>query len=249
MAQFGNATIELLNSVYARGARHAVTLMRHSAREYHPERHDLENPLTDAGRAYARRLGERLPKDLLVRGYASPPHRCMETAELILEGHGAQGGRSTRHRPLEVLGVFYALDQIKMWKGMKTAGGLVPYLESWFAGDVPVDAMMAPGLAANLVVGVLAEKLSDPVAERQLDVCVSHDMTVHLVRDRVLGEAAADAKVEYLDALVLFELDGELRLASHRGTEVALDHAAARATLTGAKATGPTGDQGTQGEF
>lgn len=220
MAQYGDATIDLVRSAVDGGAKRGVLLMRHSAREYEPGRHDLENPLTEEGRRHARRLGERLPKSLLLRGYASPPHRCMETAELVLAGHETGGGGITRHRPLEALGVFYALDQMRMWKGMNVAGGLVPYMQQWFDGRIPADAMMAPDLAARLVLRVLAEKLRSPVADEQLDVCVSHDMTLYLLRDRLLGERLQEAPVEYLDGLLLYEADGLLCLAGQRGTEV-----------------------------
>ncbi len=222
MTDYGDATIDLLERTYARGASHALALIRHSAREYEPGRHDLDNPLTDEGREYARRLGMRLPKALMLRGYASPPQRCMETAELVLDSHRQGGGGVTRHRPVEALGVFYALDQRKMWKGMVDAGGLVAYLQSWFAGEVPSDAMMEPTLAANQVIRALTGKLDQPVAAQQLDLCVSHDITLHLVRDRLLGEAVDSSPVAYLDALVLFRLGDELRLASQRGSEVLL---------------------------
>ena len=222
MTDYGDATIDLLERTYARGASHALALIRHSAREYEPGRHDLDNPLTDEGREYARRLGMRLPKALMLRGYASPPQRCMETAELVLDSHRQGGGEVTRHRPVEALGVFYALDQRKMWKGMVDAGGLVAYLQSWFAGKVPSDAMMEPMLAANQVIRALTGKLDQPVAAQQLDLCVSHDITLHLVRDRLLGEAVDSSPVAYLDALVLFRLGDELRLASQRGSEVLL---------------------------
>jgi broad specificity phosphatase PhoE len=222
LTDYGDATIDLLERTYARGASHALALIRHSAREYEPGRHDLDNPLTDEGREYARRLGMRLPKALMLRGYASPPQRCMETAELVLDSHRQGGGGVTRHRPVEALGVFYALDQRKMWKGMVDAGGLVAYLQSWFAGEVPSDAMMEPTLAANQVIRALTGKLDQPVAAQQLDLCVSHDITLHLVRDRLLGEAVDSSPVAYLDALVLFRLGDELRLASQRGSEVLL---------------------------
>jgi len=223
LSNYGDTTIDLLHTVYERGATRAVALMRHSAREYAPDKHDLENPLTEDGRSYARELGRRLPKSATVRAYASPPRRCIETAELILASHAAAGGEITRHRPLEALGVFYALDQQKMWKGMREAGGLVPYLESWFAGDVPHDAMMEPDLAAAQILRVMRAKLADPVADVQLDVCVSHDMTLHLLGARLLGEALTTAPVEYLDALVLYALDDELIMTNHRGCEVRID--------------------------
>lgn len=214
---YGDATVLLLDRVLERGVTHAVALMRHSAREFVPGRHDLLNPLTEEGRQLARGLGERLPKHLTLRAYASPPERCMETAALILEGHRGAGGAVTRHRPLEALGVFYALDQMKMWKSMDSSGGLVPFLQSWVRGEVSADAMMPPDLAARMLLRVLADKIRAPVAERQLDLCISHDMTLYLLRDRLLGEGFDGPEVRFLDALVLYEEGGELWMTSHHG--------------------------------
>ncbi len=217
MSAYGESTIDLLHRVLDAGVEHAVVLMRHSAREFAPDRHDLMNPLTEEGRRLARQLGGRLPKNLTLRGYASPPERCMETASLVLEGHTAEGGQATRHRPLEALGVFYALDQMKMWKGMQQAGGLVPYLQSWVSGQVPDDTMMPADIAAGLILRVLTDKLDAPVARRQLDVCVSHDMTLYLLRDRLLQEAVHGPEVAFLDGLVLYRQDGVIWMTSHHG--------------------------------
>jgi len=216
---YGAATVRMLEGVFGRGTRRALVLMRHSAREYAPDRHDLLNPLTEEGRGWARELGGALPKHLTVRAYASPPHRCMETAELVLAGHEAGGGTVTRHRPLEALGVFYALDQMKMWQGMRTEG-MVPYLAGWFEGRAPADALMPAGLASRLLLRVLAEKLRSPVAEDQLDVCVSHDMTLYLMRGMLLGEPPTAAEVAYLDGLVLFEENDALKLRGLSGAEM-----------------------------
>lgn len=207
----------------ANGVSHSVVLMRHSAREFAAGRHDLENPLTDDGRARARHVGERLPKALTVRAYASPAERCMETAALILEGHAANGGPVTRHRPLEALGVFYALDQMKMWKAMRDAGGLVPFVDRWIHGGGPGDAMIPAKQAARLLVGVLAAKLRQPVADTQADLCVTHDMTIYLLRDVLLGEPANGPEVAFLDALLLYERDGALWMRSHHGKPRRLD--------------------------
>jgi broad specificity phosphatase PhoE len=217
LEKFGAATTDLVERLVGLGVRHGVVLMRHSAREFAPGRHDLENPLTEEGRALALELGARLPKQLLLRAYASPPERCMETAGLVLEGHRREGGQGTRHRPLEALGVFYALDQMKMWKRLTAAGGLVPFLAAWVRGDVPADAMMPAELAARLILRVLREKLRQPVAEQQLDLCVSHDMTLYLLREVLLGEPASGPAVGFLDALVLYENESGLWMTSHHG--------------------------------
>ncbi len=209
-ADYGRRTAALVDEVFEQGVDRAVLLLRHSAREYVEGRHDLDNPLTEAGREYAQRLGEALPKAATVRAYASPPHRCMETAERMLSGHESGGGSVTRHRPLEALGVFYALDQMKLWRAMGEAGGLVPYISGWMAGAVGPDVMIPAQTAARLLLDVLADKLNKPVAETQLDLCVSHDMTLYLMRTVLLGVPLEAQPVAYLDGMVLFRRGDEL---------------------------------------
>ena len=139
---YGVATAALVNEVYNSGIDRAVLLMRHSARTFDRSINDLLNPLTEHGRGLSRRFGAALPKHVRIRGYASPPERCMETAQITIDAHAAGGGAAGRTRPVEALGVFYALDQQKMWKGLSQASGLPEYVGQWFAGDVPSDAMM-----------------------------------------------------------------------------------------------------------
>jgi broad specificity phosphatase PhoE len=217
---YGVETVRLVESALAAGARHVGLLMRHSAREFVPGRHDLENPLTDEGRVLAERMGAALPKDLLLRGYASPAERCIETAALLLRGHEGRGGHVARHRPVEGLGVFYVLDQMRMYRAMQAAQGQVGFLERWFAGDIAPDVMMPADLAARLVARVVTEKLRQPIAAPQLDVCVSHDMTLYLVRDRLLGRAPGSEEVKFLDGVVFYSDDEGTWLAAADGARV-----------------------------
>jgi len=60
-------------------------------------------------------------------------------------------------------------------------------------------------------------RLDYPIGERTLDVCCTHDLTVHLVREALLGQEADLAPVEFLDALVMYRQGGRLMLASHHG--------------------------------
>lgn len=213
---YGDGTVAMIEDVFAGGAECALVLMRHSARTFEPGLHDLLNQLTDEGRTLCRRFGRALPKELTLRAYASPAERCLETAKLILEAHRLGGGGATRHRPVEALGVFYVLDQMKMWRGMDQAGGKV-YMRNWFAGRAPADAMMPAGLAARLVLRVMAEKLKAPVGLPQLDLCVSHDMTLYLLRDQLLGEPVDGPAVEFLDGLIAWRDRESLWLKSLQG--------------------------------
>ncbi len=216
---FGDATIQTVRDLAASGVDHVALLMRHSAREFNPNVHDLVNPLTDEGRDLSRRLGEELPKSHTLRGYASPPERCIETAQLALLGHASKGGEATRVRPVEGLGVFYVLDQMKMFRALQGAAGMDGFIERWVAGELPRDAMIPADQAARLVLDIVAAKLDHPVAERQIDLCVTHDLTVHMVRDRLLGASEEYGTVEFLDALAVYRRDGRLLMRAQVGPE------------------------------
>jgi len=218
---YGEATASMVNEAYARGIESAVLLMRHSARTFDPDIHDLLNPLTAHGQALSRRFGESLPKSAYLRGYASPPDRCMDTAKLAIAAHKDSGGRAGRVTPLEALGVFYALDQRKMWKGLSLAGGLPNYLEQWFDDAVPSDAMMPASVAVDMILRALIGKLCDPkVHPNQLSLCVSHDMTVYTVRHGVGLEGLHGPEVEFLDGLLLFQRGKRFYMRSQFGKEV-----------------------------
>lgn len=214
---YGDATIALVRELTAGGVDHIALLQRHSAREFNPNVHDLVNPLTDEGRDLARRFGELLPKEYTLRGYASPPERCLETAQLALLGHASKGGATTRVRPVEGLGVFYVLDQMKMFRAMGDAEGLGGFVDRWVAGDLPKDVMMPASMAARLVLDICASKVEGAMAAKQIDLCVSHDLTVLLVRDQLLGEPPARGAVEFLDALAVYRRDGQLFIQSSLG--------------------------------
>ena len=163
---FGDATARMTRAVFSEGVDRAVLLMRHSAREYRRDIHDLENPLTEEGRALAARFGSQLP-DVNLRGYSSPVKRCTDTGTLAIGASTAagRGGVISRVRDVEAFGVFYALDQIRMWKGLRDAGGLANYVGGWFAGDVSQAAMMNPHRAVAMVLEVMLDKLRAPATE------------------------------------------------------------------------------------
>ena len=220
----GETTLELVEQLTSEGVDHIVLLMRHSAREYAPGKHDLLNPLTDEGRDFAREIGKRLPKDLVVRGYTSPAERCVETAGLMMSGHEAAGGQILRNRVVEALGVFYVLDQIKMFMAMRDAGGIVSFLQRWFDGGIARDILMPADLAARLVGGVATEKLSQTGDDPQLDLLVSHDFTLYTIKDQLLKQGTNRyPDVHYLDGVAFFNRDGKTFIQSHHEPAIELD--------------------------
>ena len=220
----GETTVELVEQLTNEGVDHIVLLMRHSAREYAPGKHDLLNPLTDEGRDFARELGKRLPKGLVLRGYTSPAERCVETAGLIMSGHEAAGGQILRNRVVEALGIFYVLDQIKMFMAMRDAGGIVNFLQRWFDGGIARDILMPAHLAARLVGGVAKEKLSQTGKDTQLDLLVSHDFTLYTIKDQLLKQGTNRyPDVHYLDGVAFFNREGMTFIQSHHEPAIELD--------------------------
>ncbi len=219
----GETTLELINRLVDEGVQHIVLLMRHSAREYEPGRHDLMNPLTDEGRDLAHALGEKLPKSLKVRGYTSPTERCIETASLIMAAHKAAGGETHRNRVVEALGVFYVLDQIKMSMAMQDAGSVPAFLGKWYSGHMAPDILMPPDTAAKIIGQLAAEKLVNNPGAPQLDLMVSHDFTLFTIKDQLLGQGLDRyPEVRYLDGIALFKRGGRTWIQSHHEDAVEL---------------------------
>lgn len=216
--RYGERTSALLDRLHEDGVTRISLLMRHSAREYAPGRHDLDNPLTEDGRRYAREFGTHVPAALRVRAYSSPVPRCQDTAELIHAAHLEKGGLGRGGaRPVEGLGVFYVLDQMKMFKAMSTsAEGMRGLMRAWFDGRVAEDIMLPAPLAARCLLRLLITRLQGQSSDPALDLCVTHDLSLYLFREVCLGMRADTAgKVRYLDGIACFERDGEWYAATH----------------------------------
>ena len=226
---FGDASARMTRAIFAEGVERGVLLMRHSAREYWRDVHDLENPLTAEGRSLAARFGASLP-DVNLRGYSSPVMRCRETGALAIEASAAaqRGGVISKVRDIEAFGVFYALDQIRMWKGLRKSDGLADYVGQWFAGKVPQSAMMRPQRAVGMVLEVMLDKLTAPAIQAgspQLDLCVTHDMTFFTMREGAGLEPATGPDVRFMDGLLMYEQDDKVFFASQHGGIVEVDDA------------------------
>lgn len=217
----------LINELFNRGITNVVVLMRHSAREFEPGRHDLENPLTERGRNLAARLGQKLDPSIRMRTYTSPPERCVETAQLIREQHAANGGAGQSPRVVEGLGLFYILDQIRMWKGMsENSDGMDGYLQRWFDDELALDEMISAQVAAKIILRLLVGKLSQQGSQPGMDICVSHDTSLLVLREKIqqltLREYGA---IEFLDVMALYRTGERFYIASRWGDAREIDPA------------------------
>ena len=231
LGDYGLETVKMIEDRFAKGVDRGILLMRHSAREYRRDIHDLQNPLTEEGRDLALRMGYLLGADLNMRGFASTAQRCVDTADLIIQGavrdDNAERVKTRDTRVIEAFGVFYALDQVRMWKGLQAEDGLDSFVAKWLAGEVAPDVMIPARVAVSQILSVMKGRLMTISPEKgrsnSLDLCVSHDMTLYLVRQAIGLETTFEQPVNYLDGLLMFETDGELRVSSHYGNEVRVD--------------------------
>ena len=131
-----------------------------------------------------------------------------------------------RTRALEALGVFYVLDQMKMYMAMQESGGMLPLLEKWFSGRIAEDIMMSPDVASRILGRLIKEKLMVGAKLPQLDILVSHDFTLFTIKNHLLGQTIDQyPAVDYLDGIAFFIKDQKIFAQSHHepAKEINLD--------------------------
>ena len=117
-----------------------------------------------------------------------------------------RGGVVSRVRDVEAFGVFTPGPDTHV-EGLRDAGGLANYVGSWFAGDVSQAAMMNQRAVA-MVLEVMLDKLRAPAThsgQKQLDLCVTHDMTIFTMRHGAGLEPVDAEDVKFMDGLIMFE--------------------------------------------
>jgi broad specificity phosphatase PhoE len=115
---------------------------------------------------------------------------------------------------------------MRMFRAMtNTPGGRGGFLREWFEGGLDPDIMIGARSSAEIVVRLLLAKLRQQSAQARptLDLCVSHDMTLHLLKDQVLGLRHEEyGEVEFLNGVVLFERDGDVWMQGHQAAPISL---------------------------
>ena len=208
LAGVGDATVDTIHRLHRSGSKPLV-FIRHSAREYGKAFNDLDNPLSDPGRALASSLGQRLPAFDEIVTWTSPSGRCVETAELIAAGSPMSAQPNQTH---EDLSVFYVRDMRRVG-GMLKHQGSDATLSAWFRGEVDANWMTPASASANRLIARLAH-IRDSAEPGQLTLVVSHDWNLYLLRTLLLGTPFGDLpQPEYLEALAIWE-DGGALMAS-----------------------------------
>lgn len=210
----GQALLDTIHSLTAHQTVAAV--LRHAAR--HPivdPREPLAAELTPAGRQDAEAFGTKITGFDRLRLFHSPVKRCQQTAECLAEGANRAGLAVEMVGAQPELGVAYILNQIETGRLSGVHGE--HFVRLWFTDQVSTELIeRAPDIVRRKV-DYVATRLREPAAAgRRLDLHISHDWNVIILRELLLGVRHEDAGwAPFLDG-VTFTPDAERLRAFYR---------------------------------
>lgn len=219
MQRNGNPVLNTLQSIEAPSV---AAIIRHA------ERYPIVDPsrpcdaeIKPAGAEAARAFGAGLSGFDSVRLLHSPVTRCRQTAECIAEGASKIGLRTEILGPQEVLGVDYILDLVEA--GRLTALHGDHFVRLWFEKKIPEAVIWSTDRLAEAKFSFLRRRLLEPHSGgRRLDLHVSHDWNIIVLREYLLGVRHEDTGwLDFLDGLCFSNTEERLR-AYYRNRSVDL---------------------------
>ena len=196
----GNELLETIGSLASDGASAAI--LRHAARFPIV---DPANPtlaeITPEGAAAAEAMGRRITGFDCLRLFHSPVKRCKQTAECVARGAQAAGLTIEYVGPEAALGVDYILDLAEAGRLSELHGE--HFVRLWMEGQIAQNVIHATQLIAETKLTYLAGKLLEPSnGGRRLDLHVSHDWNVLVLRELMLGVRHEEAGwLTFLDGI------------------------------------------------
>lgn len=194
---------KVLDSIHALpGTAHAAAMIRHG------ERHKLTSTtdptaalLTEEGKRAATAMGAGLRHFSHLRLFHSPVERCRQTAQCLAEGARTAGLHVELAGPEHRLGFGYTKDMAtacRMYSAMDEA-----FIAHWFTGQVPEEVISRPEHLADLTLNHITARLQEPSTRgRRLDLHVSHDWNLLVMRELLLGLTHEEAGwLGFLDGL------------------------------------------------
>lgn len=196
----GHQLLETLHSLPAPAP--AALMLRHAERFPIVDAGDPTlAEITPAGAAAAEAFGARLRGFDCVRLFHSPIKRCQQTAESIACGLASTSCSVEIAGPEAALGVDYILD-------LKEAGRLTVlhgdhFVRLWFTGKIPPSVVRAAGQIAARKLAHVTQRLREPCARgRRLDLHVSHDWNIIVLRELIFGVRHEEAGwLNFLDGV------------------------------------------------
>jgi broad specificity phosphatase PhoE len=210
----GNELLDTIASL--NGADSSAAILRHARR--FPIM-DSANPtlaeITPDGAADAESLGRRITGFDHIRLFHSPVKRCLQTAECIARGAQSAGIKVELVQPELALGVDYILDLAEAGRLSDLHGE--HFVRLWIGGEIPQSVVRETSAIVETKLSYLIGKLGEPSSGgRRLDLHVTHDWNILIMREHVLGVRLEDAGwVTFLDGLAFSISAGQL-LAVYR---------------------------------
>jgi hypothetical protein len=206
-------------------------IVRHAERnEVHSITHSMAVGLTEKGKHDAVRFGEAIRGSRTVRLFHSPAVRCQETAAGIAEGLRSNGHHVLLIEERPSLCAPYLKDACVLRDADRLGHG---FMRAWFEGRFDPRWLLPTPEAADMVLSPIIGSLSSG-PESDLDLHVSHDWEVVLLREELLGVRYEDAGwVDFLEGLALTRSgsmflagtsDGQGRFAFRDGRRTGADH-------------------------
>lgn len=203
-ALYGIQTRQLAETFLNNGGTRGLVVLRHSVRHY-----DTDNPinepfmgLTEEGKHLSYQWGNRLPPVKRLNFFSSFIGRCIETAYLMDKGHVAAGGATSSNMIELTLSPFYVRDALRLFEEYLKGPD---FLSGWFDRTIPPDIIDPPAQVAATMMEFWKKRLADNRLSDQMDICVTHDWNLYVLRWYFLGLFPEKReKVEYLDGLIVF---------------------------------------------
>ncbi len=204
LASYGTETRQLVETFLDKRTTRGLVVLRHSVRHY-----DTDNPinepfmgLTEEGKQLSYRWGRSLSLNKRLNFFSSFIGRCIETAYLMDKGYVAGGGVASNNVLEPTLSPFYIRDALRLFEKYLKEPGFLP---AWFNRAVPPDIIDPPEQVAETMLGFWEKRLFEATASDQMDICVTHDWNLYVLRWYFLGiPPDSPEKVDYLDGLVVF---------------------------------------------
>jgi hypothetical protein len=210
----GTKTRQLAEAILSNGKTRGLVVLRHSVRHY-----DADNPinepfmgLTEEGKHLSYQWGLSLPPGKRLNFFSSFIGRCIETAYLMDKGHVAAGGVTSNNMIEATLSPFYVRDPLRLFEEYISQPD---FLTGWFSRGIPPEVITPPEQVATTMMTFWEKRLSDSRCSDQVDVCVTHDWNLFVLRWYLLGVFPDPReKIDYLEGLIVVRDENDYSVAA-----------------------------------
>lgn len=155
--------------------------------------------VTERGKHDAYEMGRAINGFEKIRLFHSPALRCRETAEAIAQGFSVQGGTVQGLIETWDLCAPYLKDD-QVLKAAENHGQ--GFLRSWFNGQFDPEWIKPTAEAADMILAPLLQRMVEGNDVSRLDIHVSHDWDILLLREELLGVRYEEAGwIGYLEGI------------------------------------------------